>query len=256
MLLSQHDETLKFLACRWFFFFRQWSFTLPKDVMKSAWLTDLWLVLGSPKKSMLYPGLKPNGHRSQKLEDDDSNLLVTLPKQQVDNIKCALRNGSATNACLSWRAHKRLHCRAWPEQQGKSAVALGELILISSQYHHHHLTHGVAEELRGKSSCKSHPFSRHQKRVKAPVVHLINTAQHTKPSIMDWEEEKETVLFSNLNIFASVKFTGTGELLNDVLCGSQFEKNLLVQTSQRSFSLCKSILLNTHFFEHPWDLRL
>lgn len=163
------------------FFSIQWSFTLPKAVMKSSWITDLWLVLGShqPKKSVLYPGLKPNGQRLQKLEDDDSDLLVTLPKQQVDNIKCLLRKGSATKTCFSWRAHKRLHCRAWPEQQEKSAVALGELILISSPYHHCHLTHGVAEVLRRKSSLKSHPFSRHQKRVKAPVVHLINTAQHT-----------------------------------------------------------------------------
>lgn len=169
MLLSQHDETLKFLACQWFFFSIQWLFTLPKAVMKSRWITDLWLVLGShqPKKSVLYPGLKPNGQRSQKLEDnDDSDLLVTLPEQQVDNIKRVLRNCSATNACLSWRAHKWLHRRARPEQQEHSAVALGELILISSPYHHCHWTHGVAEVLRGKSSLKSHPFSRNQNRSK------------------------------------------------------------------------------------------
>lgn len=157
MLLSQHDETLKFLACQWFFFSIQGFFTLLKAVMKSSWITDLLLVLGShqPKKSMLYPGLKPNGQRSQKLEDkDDSDLLVTVPKKQVDNINCVLRNGLATNACLSWCSHKRLHCRAWPEQQEQSAVALGELILISSLYHHHQLTHGVAEVLRGKSPLK------------------------------------------------------------------------------------------------------
>lgn len=144
-----------------FLFSIQWFFILPKAVMKSLWITDLWLVLGShqPKKSMLYPGLKPNGQRSQKVEDNyDSDLLVTLPKQQVDNIKCALRNGSATNACLSWRAHKRLHCRAWPEQQEKSAVALKELISISSLYHHCHLTQGVVEVLRGKSSLKITTF--------------------------------------------------------------------------------------------------
>lgn len=157
MLLSQHDETLKFLACQWSFFSIQWIFTLPKAVMKSSQITDLSLLLGShqPKKSMLYAGLKPNGQRSQKQEDeDDSDLLVAIPKKQVDNIKCVLRNGSATNARLSWRAHKRLHCRARPAQREQSAVALGELILISSLYHHHQLTHGVAEVLRGKSSLK------------------------------------------------------------------------------------------------------
>lgn len=79
--------------------------------MKSSRITDLQLVLGSdlPKKSMLYPGPKPDGRRSQKLEDnDDADLLVTFPKRQVDNIKRFLKNGSATKACLFWRAHTEL----------------------------------------------------------------------------------------------------------------------------------------------------
>lgn len=79
--------------------------------MKSSRITDLQLVLGSdlPKKSMLYPGPKPDGERSQKLEDnDDADLLVTFPKRQVDNIKCFSKNGSATKACLFWRAHTEL----------------------------------------------------------------------------------------------------------------------------------------------------
>lgn len=81
--------------------------TLPAAVMKSSRVTDLRLVSGSdqPEKSVLYPGLKPDGQRSQKLEDnDDTDLLVTFPKWQVDNIECVLKNGSATNACLFWQA--------------------------------------------------------------------------------------------------------------------------------------------------------
>ncbi|KAJ7396942.1 hypothetical protein BTVI_140495 [Pitangus sulphuratus] len=46
-----------------------------------------------PKKSMLGPGLKPDGQRSQKLEDnDDTDLLVTFSKQQVDNIRRVLKD--------------------------------------------------------------------------------------------------------------------------------------------------------------------
>lgn len=93
--------------------------TLPTAVMKSSQITDLQLVSGShqPKKSVLYPGLKPDGQRSQKLEDnDDTDLLVTFPKQQVDNINCVLKN-QATNACLFWRAHTKAmpHYRAQSE---------------------------------------------------------------------------------------------------------------------------------------------
>lgn len=157
MLLSQHDETLKSLACQWFFlwvfpfFFIVWNednqenlfhsfsfsmrmyylianyLTLPTAVMKSSWITNLQLVSGShqPKKSMLYPGLKPDGKRSQKLEDnDDTDLLVTSRKRQVDNIKCLLKNGSATNACSFWRAHTEAHCTAELGQDSMSSKLL------------------------------------------------------------------------------------------------------------------------------------
>ncbi|XP_010164990.2 methylcytosine dioxygenase TET2 [Antrostomus carolinensis] len=61
--------------------------TLPTAVMKSSWITNLQLVSGShqPKKSMLYPGLKPDGQRSQKVEDnDDTDLLIRSEGSLVD----------------------------------------------------------------------------------------------------------------------------------------------------------------------------
>ncbi|OXB76775.1 UNVERIFIED_CONTAM: hypothetical protein H355_016256 [Colinus virginianus] len=62
--------------------------------MKSSWRTDLRLLSGSdqPKKSVLHPDLKPDGQRSQRLEDnDDTDLLVTFPKWQVDNIELKIK---------------------------------------------------------------------------------------------------------------------------------------------------------------------
>lgn len=92
--------------------------------MKSSRITDLRLVSGShqPKKSVLYPGLKPDGQRSQKLEDnDDTDLLVTFPKRQVDNIKCVLKNGSATDASLFWHAHTEARCTTGLGQNSMSS---------------------------------------------------------------------------------------------------------------------------------------
>lgn len=93
--------------------------------MKSLWRTDFQLVSGSdqPKKSVLHPGLKPDGQRSQKLEDnDDTDLSVTFPKWQVDNIKCVLKSSSATNACLFWQALMLTEARCAAEL-GQSSIS-------------------------------------------------------------------------------------------------------------------------------------